>query len=95
MSPLCDMTVTVYRGKVRQVVENCFFSSRYTGLEDIRGTRLRGKFTLITPADIPVRIGDRVMPGIGAELAPEDAPKVSWVQPMYLGGSLHHFEAGN
>ena len=93
MSPLCDMTVTVYRGKSRQVLEDCFYSARYCGVEDIRGTQLRGKFTLIAPVEL--RVGDRVMPGIGPELCPENAPRVGWVQPMYLGGSLHHWEAGN
>ena len=95
MSPLCDMTVTVYRGNTRLVAENCFYSGKYTGAEDIRGIRLRGKFTLIAPADIPIHVGDRVVPGTGPEICPESAGKVSWVQPMYLGGSLHHYEAGN
>lgn len=95
MSPLCDMTVTVYRGKKRLVAENCFYSGRYTGREDIRGMGLQGKFTLIAPADHPIHIGDRVMPGIGPEERPGDAPAVTWVQPMYLGGSIHHYEAGN
>lgn len=95
MSPLCDMTVTVYRGKKRLVAENCFYSARYTGREDIRGMGLQGKFTLIAPADHPIHIGDRVMPGVGPEERPENAPTVTWVQPMYLGGSIHHYEAGN
>ena len=71
------------------------FGGSVPGLEDIRGMRLQGKFTLITPADVPIRVGDRILPGIGPEARPENAPAVVWVQPMYLGGSLHHFEAGN
>ena len=93
MSPLCDMTVTCYRRGKRQVLEGCFFSGRYTGLEDIRGTRLQGKFTLIAPAQL--RIGDRVLPGIGPETVPAEAETIRWVQPMYLEGNLHHWEAGN
>ena len=95
MSPLCCQTVSVYRGLQRYVVEGCYYSCRNTGVEDIIGTRLRGKFTLFTPADFPPRPGDRVMPGIGPERADPDAPAVTWVQPMYLAGSLHHYEAGN
>ena len=95
VSPLCHMTVTVYRGKARRTLEGCFYSGRYRGLEDICGTRLQGKFTLITPPDCPVQVGDRVLPGEGPETAPDTAPRVSWVQPMYLCGSLHHYEAGN
>lgn len=94
-SPLCCQTVSIYRANARYVVEGCYYSCRYQGVEDIVGTRLQGGFTLITPADFAPRPGDRVMPGIGPDRADADAPRVRWVQPYYLAGSLHHFEAGN
>ena len=95
MSPLWDMTVTVYREGRRQVVEGCFYTGRITGREDICGIRGRSKFTLYTPPESDLRLGDKVVPGVGPDTAPAQAEGITWLQPLYLGGTLHHYEAGN
>ena len=103
-NPLCAQTVTIYTchpaGISRRVVTGCFYQYRQTqtadGLEDTQ-------FLLVLPAEEKISIGDRVYDGIGPEqvvwenFLPVNTPglaQVAYVTPYYLGGGLHHWEAG-
>lgn len=104
--PLCDQTVTVYRqgdGQVlRQVLENC-----YLELEEklrTQDARLEKTFLLVVPGQLQrVFPGDRLVPGIGPEVADWEAllpaflPQVltvGKVKRFYWDGKLSHIEAG-
>lgn len=102
--PLCNQTVTLYtqtkEGLQRRVVRGCFYHYCRERLSDgLSQTR----FTLILPGEEPVQIGTRVLPGIGPEqvdfqtFLPVNTPglgQVAYVEPYYLDGRLHHWEAG-
>lgn len=104
MIPLCDQTVTVYRKKERFVVENCFYRHTQVLEESDLGKRQDGQFLLVVaPGDYVPQVGDKVLPGIGPEtengeqLLPctaEGLGQIAYVTPWYLGGTLHHYEAG-
>lgn len=107
---LCDQTVTVYRRRgqqiLRQVVSGCYFQCQEQRPEGLLGHRKDFRFLLVMPGS-PQRVfpGDRIMTGIGPEVAPEDwagfLPAVvpglyeaAYAAPYYLGGTLCHVEAG-
>ena len=62
--PLCEQTVTVYRAEngqlLREVVEGCFYR-----WEDVADDGFQRRFLLVVPGDFAVKLGDRILPGIG------------------------------
>ena len=107
---LCTQTVTVYRKQAdavqRQVVENCYFRIEQQRKVDELGCRREKAFLLIVPGDDPcVLAGDRVLEGIGPEVAPEQwhrfipalvegLVEVSYATPFCWEGRICHVEAG-
>ncbi len=107
---LCAQTVTAYRKEKenirRQVLDGCYFSRREERTRQVSGVRQEQKFLLIVPGKTQaVFPGDRVLPGIGPQIAPEDweqfipvlvegLVEVSWAEPKFWQGQLCHVEAG-
>lgn len=108
---LCNQTVTVYHqeeGKyTRTVYDRAFLDFRKTQTTDKTGSRESNSFLLVIPGDTqPVFVGDKVLYGIGPEIAtakewaafvPVKVPGlvvVSYVDPKYWNGKLVHTEAG-
>lgn len=105
--PLCRQRATLYRkgkdGVLRTVLEDCFYSWQDCLTEDEEGRRFERKFLLITSRQ--VLPGDRVMEGVGPEIAvsewagflPVNVPtlsEVAYASPKYCGDRLSHYEAG-
>ena len=108
MRSVCRQTVTVYRktslGVTRQVVKNCSFQRTDSQQDNNLGKAAGRAFLLIVPGGryIP-RPGDRVLEGIGPAKVDWDRflpcttdalGEVAYVEPWYLNGKLHHYEAG-
>ena len=107
---LCNQTVTVYRLQgetvLRQVVQGCYFESRTERKTDALGSRTDFGFLLVTPGpEQRVFPGDRVMPGVGPEIEPEqwagfipaEMPglyEAAYAAPYRWDGKLCHVEAG-
>lgn len=108
MLPLCNQTVTAYRnisGEVfRRVVKNCCFQQESLCQEENFGASADRKFLLVvSPGGYVPKIGDRILEGVGPETVEWDSflpctvdglTQVAYVSPWYLGGKLHHIEAG-
>ena len=102
---LLDGLVTVYRADgARQVVSACFqWEDRKE--ESPEGEQLFRKAKLfVTGEDYFPQIGDRVLAGVGPETVDWETflpvtvaglCQIQWVRPYYLGGELHHVEAGS
>lgn len=108
---LCNQTVTVYHqedGKyIRTVHERAFLDFRKTHTTDKTGSREANSFLLVIPGDTqPVFVDDKVLYGIGPEIATAEAWRafvpvsvpglvvVKYVDPKYWNGKLVHTEAG-
>lgn len=110
---LCDQTVTIYHldGKetyTRKVIEEgAFLDFKKVQNVDKTGSSEANTFLLIIPgASVPVSVGDKVLAGVGPEIAsredwaafiPAKTPGlvvVKWVDPKYWRGSVVHTEAG-
>lgn len=107
---LCRQTVTVYHREGdrirRQVAENCHYAWQDVCTADQEGTRLERKFLLVMPGGTrQVFPGDRVLPGTGPEVTPEQWPtflpvnvpglsQVEYVTPCFVADRLCHTEAG-
>ena len=100
--PLCRKTVTLYRKSgLRLVIDGCFYSFQDCLTEEEEGQRFDRKCLLITSRQ--VLPGDRVMEGVGPEdidwesFIPVNVPtlsEIAYASPKYIGGVLHHYEAG-
>lgn len=110
---LCDQTVTIYHwdGKysyTRRVIEKgAFLDFKKTQNVDKTGSTEVNSFLLVIPgAEVPVTVGDKVIPGEGpavntraawAALIPAKVPGlvvVKYVDPKYWHGQVVHTEAG-
>ena len=100
---LCQMTVTVYHreGLTRQVIEGVHYE--FTDRREVEGgiARVSRGFHLVIPGQCQIFPGDKVLLGIGPEIAkweellPETVSTlgiVTSVQPRYYGGKLCHTE---
>lgn len=110
---LCDQTVTLYHwdGKdtvTRRVIEKGAFLD-FKKVQDLSktGSREVNSFLLVIPcAESPVSVGDKVLLGVGPEVAgvegwrsfiPPAVPGlavVRYVDPKYWKGRMVHVEAG-
>ena len=101
---LCTMTVTVYHreGLTRRVLEGVHyeFTDRQTVTAGVAESSRA--FLLVIPGEDPIAPGDRVVLGIGPELADWQALNVAviptlgvveTVKPRYFKGRLCHTEA--
>ena len=99
--PLCDQVVTVYRQEgeniSRQVLADCFYR-----IEDALQDGWQRKFLLVVPGtEVRLRLGDRVLPGEGPQVALEDwkrfvpAAVEGLGQVGYVKPYPTHTEAGN
>lgn len=106
---LCSQTVTLYRlqgdAVLRQVLEGCYYSHTTRETVDEQGRRQQVSCLLIVPGGWEIRLGDRVMEGIGPEVTPQQwhlftpvnvptLAQIGYVRPCFLEGSLCHTEAG-
>lgn len=108
---LCNQTVTVYHpqdGKYnRTVYDRAFLDFKKTQTVDKTGSKEANSFLLVIPgAAQAVFVGDKVLLGIGPEIADSKAwaafnPKevtglvvVSYADPKYWNGQIVHTEAG-
>lgn len=110
---LCNQTVTLYQwdggsGVTRRVIEKGAFLD-FKKVQDVgrTGSTEVNSFLLVIPCDeIPVAVGDKVLPGEGPEIAsreewsrfiPSVVPGlavVKYVDPKYWRDRLVHVEAG-
>ena len=108
----CCQTVTVYRQEApgrysRRVFRQAFLAPRRQVEAEKTGSVGESSFLLVIPgAEVPVRPGDKVLPGEGPEIADREAwaafiPAkvpglviVKYVEPRYWQGKLCHTEAG-
>lgn len=108
---LCRQTVTVYRQEApgqysRRVFRRAFLERRRQVETGRTGSGGESAFLLVLPGEeVPVRPGDKVLPGEGPEIAtreewaafiPARVPGlvVEYVAPRYWKGKLCHTEAG-
>ena len=110
---LCDQTVTIYHwdgGKTytRKVIEEgAFLDFKKVQNVDKTGSKEVNGFLLVVPGPVvPVAVGDKVMAGVGPEIASREdwaalIPSkvnglvvVKWVDPKCWRGSIVHTEAG-
>lgn len=109
---LCRQTVTVYRQEApgqysRRVFRGAFLERRRQVETGRTGSAGESSFLLVIPGEeVPVRPGDKVLPGEGPEitdregwsaLIPARVPGlvvVGYVEPRYWQGKLCHTEAG-
>ena len=105
---LCDKTVTVYRmenGEItRNVLENTFFQWSKTLKNEKYGDAYQVEALLIIPCgELCIQPGDRVLEGVGPEIASEQwdsfVPalvqglyELKTVKPCYWQGTLCHVE---
>lgn len=108
---LCKETVTIYRREpdrvIRTVVHNCYLEMREKRDFSTIGCHRDTCFLLIMPGSTQqVFPGDRVMRGIGPEVAleqwrefiPAAVPglgEASYAAPFYWNGEISHVEAGH
>lgn len=108
----CNQTITVYHwdGKetyTRTVYNRAFLDFRKTRNVDKTGSREASSFLLVIPCDSqPVFVGDKVLLGVGPEIATREAwaafipakvpglVVVQYVDPKYWQGRMVHVEAG-
>ena len=108
----CNQTVTVYHWDgsatyTRTVYNNAFLDFKKTQNVDKTGSREANSFLLVIPcAEQTVFNGDKVMLGVGPEVATREAwaafapakvpglVVVSYVDPKYWQGRMVHVEAG-
>ena len=110
---LCDQTVTLYHWDggttyTRKVIENgAFLDFKKTQNVDKTGSKEANTFLLVIPGPVvPVAVGDKVLAGVGPEIASREAwaafipakvpglVVVKYVDPKYWHGSIVHTEAG-
>lgn len=109
---LCNQTVTIYHkdGEVynRKIIEKgAFLDFKKTQNVDKTGSTEVNSFLLVIPcSEIPVFVGDKVIHGVGPEVAdretwakfiPSNVPGlvvVKYVDPKYWKDQLVHVEAG-
>lgn len=108
---MCNQTVTVYHKDgdtyTRTVYERAFLDFRKTMTVDKTGSTEANSFLLVVPGDTQaVFTGDKVMIGIGPEIATRDdwaafIPSkfpglvvVRYADPKYWNGQIVHTEAG-
>ena len=104
---LCDQTVTIYRKQngmvTRQIVENCYLTTRCSSSTETYGKSRLKQFLLIIPGDVPVCCGDRIYDGIGPkemdwqQFLPVTVPQVyevGYAQPFFWHNQVAHWEAG-
>lgn len=108
---MCNQTVTIYHKDgdtyTRTVYERAFLDFRKTMTVDKTGSTEANSFLLVVPGDTQaVFTGDKVMMGIGPEIATRDdwaafIPSkfpglvvVSYADPKYWNGKIVHTEAG-
>lgn len=97
---LLGQTVTLYRvGGTRTVMDHCSFFPQKSITTDHTGTALQKGFTLIVRGAQDIRVGDRIVEGIGPdaefeELIPQltDAYTVTTVKPFFWNGKVSHME---
>lgn len=105
---LCNSTVTLYRktpdAVFRTVLPDCYFQWQLRQERDGEGDYPQRDFLLIVPHGAEIKLGDRVIPGVGPEnptweaLHPavrDDVGQIRWVKPYFLDGMLCHTEAGS
>lgn len=105
----CNQTVTIYHqdGFTRTVVEHAFLDFRKTRNVEKTGSSEANTFLLVIPCAVQgVFVGDKVLLGIGPQVATREAwaaliPSkvpglvvVKYVDPKYWNGQLVHVEAG-
>lgn len=107
----CSQTVTVYHKDgetyTRSIYQNAFLDFKKTQNVDKTGSMEANAFLLVIPCDSQtVFVGDKVLPGKGAECATREAwaaliPAtvpglviVKHVDPKYWNGQMCHVEAG-
>lgn len=108
---LCDRTVTVYHreGKdeiTRTVHPRAFLDSQKVLNVARTGSSEANGFLLVVPGDAGIRVGDKVVPGEGPEVATDDQWRnliptkvegcvvVRQVDLKYRNGAVAHTEAG-
>ena len=108
---LCNKTVTVYHKDgdtyTRTVYERAFLDFKKTQTVDKSGSKEANSFLLFIPGGTQaVFAGEKVMMGVGTEIATRDAwaafiPSkvpglvvVSYADPKYWNGQIVHTEAG-
>lgn len=110
---LCDQTVTLYHWDgantyTRRIIENgAFLDFKKTQNVDKTGSQEANTFLLVIPGGaVPVAVGDKVLAGVGPEIASREAwaafipakvpglVVVKYVDPKYWRGSIVHTEAG-
>lgn len=108
---LCNQTVTIYHkdgDKYTQATyDNAFLDFRKNQTVDKTGSKESNSFLLVLPgAEQTVFVGDKVMLGVGPEIATKEAwidhipakvpglVVVDYVDPKYWNGQLVHTEAG-
>lgn len=100
---LCNMTVTVYHreGLTRQVMQGVHYE--FTTRREVVGgiAQMTRGFLLVVPGARDIRPGDKVLLGIGPEIAhwedltvetTDTLGLVTSVQPRYYKGNLCHTE---
>ena len=106
--PLCNQPVTLYRkgkeGITRLVIRDALYYHTDYRSRDNLGEHRRRDFLLIVPGGrIVPAIGDRVIEGLGPKKIDWDTfrpgnihglGEVGYVNTTYLGGKVHHYEAG-
>ena len=110
-SKLCNQIVTVYHKDgdkyTQETYDNAFLDFRKNLTVDKTGSKESNSFLLVLPgATQSVFVGDKVMLGVGPEIASQEAwlahvpakvpglVVVSYVDPKYWNGQLVHTEAG-
>lgn len=108
---LCNQTVTVYHkdgdSYSRRVFDNAFFEFKKNESITKTGSSEANSFLLVIPcAEQVVFVGDKVLLGVGAEIASHEdwaafIPAkvnglcvVKYVDPKYWRGNMVHMEAG-
>lgn len=109
---LCNQTVTLYHWDggntyTRKVIDNAFLDFKKTQNVDKTGSSEANTFLLVIPGEtVPVAVGDKVMAGVGPEVASREAwaafipakvpglVVVKYVDPKYWHGCVVHTEAG-
>lgn len=109
---LCNQTVTIYHWDggstyTRTVREDAFLDFRKNENVDKTGSHEANAFLLVIPGEsVPVAVGDKVLAGVGPEIATREAwagfipakvpglVVVKYVDPKYWHGAVVHTEAG-
>ncbi len=101
--PLCQQTVTLYRKDgTRLVLEGCALQNQDRQYYNAHGRVHRRRFLLVVPGDRELKLGDRVLEGIGPEevdwkqFVPELVPglvELGNVRKLLWEGQVTHWEA--